>query len=120
MVVLLTHLCRECCSVATLPDCIADPSARPHTLTPAEIHLAHLAPFIEQQATDMNTKLSETQQANTELLSTITAQRAEIETLVRGLENVIHDLEASAQIMAQDDVQGLSKEIKELETQMKT
>ncbi|KAH7405892.1 Nnf1-domain-containing protein [Phaeosphaeria sp. MPI-PUGE-AT-0046c] len=92
----------------------------PHTLTPAEIHLAHLTPFIEQQAAEMNTKLSETQQANTQLLSTITAQRAEMEAIVRGLENVIQDLEASAQILAQDDVQGLSKEIKDMETELKT
>jgi kinetochore protein NNF1 len=93
---------------------------RPHTLTPSEIHLAHLMPFLEQQATEMNTKLSETQQSNTELLSTVTAQRAEIEALVRGLETVILDLEVSAQIMAHDDVQGLSSEIKDLETEMKT
>jgi kinetochore protein NNF1 len=94
--------------------------SRPHTLTPSEIYLAHLMPFMEQQATEMNTKLSETQQFNTELLSTVTAQRAEIEALVRGLANVIQDLEASAQMMAQDDVQGLSSEIKHLETEMKT
>lgn len=77
-------------------------------------------PFLDQQATEMNTKLCETQTSNTELLSTVTAQRAEIEALVRGLENVIQDLEVSAQVMAQDDVQGLSKEIKGLETEMKT
>jgi kinetochore protein NNF1 len=77
-------------------------------------------PFIEQQATEMTTQLSETQLANTQLLSAVTAQRAEIEALVRGLENVIQDLEVSAQIMAQDDVQGLGKEIKDLETDMKT
>jgi kinetochore protein NNF1 len=77
-------------------------------------------PFLEQQATEMNIKLSETQQSNTELLSTVTAQRAEIEALVLGLENVIQDLEVSAQIMAEDDVQGLSSEIKSLETEMKT
>ena len=68
----------------------------------------------------MSNQLSETQQANTQLLTTVTAQRAEIEALVRGLENVIQDLEVSAQIMAQDDVQGLSKEVKELESKMKT
>jgi kinetochore protein NNF1 len=114
------YLYREYSCIAEYLNRNADSSDRPHTLTPAEIHLAHLTPFIEQQAADMNTKLSETQQANTQLLSTITAQRTEMEALVRGLENVIHDLEASAQIMAQDDVQGLSKEIKDLETEMKT
>ena len=91
----------------------------PHTLTPSEIHLAHLMPFLEQQAIEMNTKLVDTQQSNTELLSTVTSQRAEIEAMIRGLENVIHDLEVSAQAMAQDDVQGLSKEIRDLETEMK-
>lgn len=77
-------------------------------------------PFLEKQATAMNTKLVETQQANTELLSTVTAQRAEIESLVRGLDNVIKDLEASAQTMAQDDVQDLSKETRDLEMAMRT
>jgi kinetochore protein NNF1 len=67
----------------------------------------------------MDAQLGATQQANTEVLSTIIAQRAEIEALVRGLESVIQDLEASAQIMGQDDVQGLSKETRELEVEMK-
>lgn len=89
-------------------------------MTPAEIHLAQLTPFIEKQAAEMNAKLSETQQLNADLLSTVTAQRAEIEALVRGLEYVVQDLENSAQMMAQDDVQDLSKEIKQLETEMKT
>lgn len=92
---------------------------RSHTLPPSDIYLAHLMPFLEKQAAEMNTRLSDTQQANTELLSTVTAQRAEIESLVHGLENVIQDLEASAQMMGQDEVQDLGKEIKELETEMK-
>jgi kinetochore protein NNF1 len=95
-------------------------ACRPHTLTPSEIHLAHLMPFLEKQATDMNNKLTETQQSNAELLSTVTAQRAEIEALVRGLENVIKDLDVSAQMMVQDDVQGLSKEVRDLEIEMKS
>lgn len=77
-------------------------------------------PFLEKQATEMNTQLQETQIQNTELLSTVTAQRAEIEALVRGLENVVQDLEVSAQMMAQDDVQDLSRDIRGLETDMKT
>lgn len=77
-------------------------------------------PYLKKQATEMNTKLVETQQSNTELLSTVTSQRAEIEALVRGLENVIQDLDASAQIMAQDDVQDLSGETRDLEMEMRT
>jgi len=76
-------------------------------------------PFLEDQIAETNNRISITQEANTQLLSTVLAQRAEIEALVRSLENVIHDLEASAQIMAQDDIQGLSKEIKEYEMEMK-
>ena len=76
-------------------------------------------PFLESQAAEMNTRLAETQQTNTELLSTVSAQRAEIEALVQGLENVVQDLEASSRLMGQDEVQGLGKEIKELETEMK-
>lgn len=77
-------------------------------------------PFLEKQATDMDTKLLETQAANTELLATVTAQRVEIEALVRGLEGVVSDLEASAQLMAQDDVQDLSSEIRDVEMGMRT
>lgn len=77
-------------------------------------------PFLEKQATDMSTKLVETQAANTELLATVTAQRAEIEALVRGLESVVADLEVSAQMMAQDDVQDLSTEIRDVEMGMRT
>ena len=92
---------------------------RPHTLSPSEVHLAHLMPFLEEQSATMTAQLDATQQANNELLSTIMAQRAEIEALVRGLETVVRDLEASARVMAQDDVQGLGSEIRELEMQMK-
>ncbi|KAF2192558.1 Nnf1-domain-containing protein [Zopfia rhizophila CBS 207.26] len=91
----------------------------PHTLPPSSIHLAHLMPFLEEQTASMNSQLATIQVSNTELLSTITTQRAEIEALVRGLESVIQDLETSAQMMAQDEVQGLSAEIKALETEMK-
>ena len=77
-------------------------------------------PFLEKQATDMTAKLAETQTANTELLATVTAQRAEIEALVRGLESVVSDLEASAQLMAQDEVQDLSSEIRHVEMEMRT
>ncbi|KAK3217440.1 hypothetical protein GRF29_1g3098658 [Pseudopithomyces chartarum] len=91
----------------------------PHTLPPAEIHLAHLMPFLETQQAEMSTRLADTQQANTQLLSTVIAQRAEIEALVHGLESVIQDLETSAQMMGHEDVQGLSKEMRELEKEMK-
>jgi kinetochore protein NNF1 len=77
-------------------------------------------PFLEQQAAAMSTSLAETQQANTTLLPVVTAQRAEIEALVRGLEGVVADLEASAGIMSQDDVQGLGAEIRQIEKQMRT
>jgi kinetochore protein NNF1 len=76
-------------------------------------------PFLEEQSQAMNSQLVVTQQANTELLSTVTTQRAEIESLVHALESVIQDLESSAQMMAHDDVQGLSQEIRILETEMK-
>jgi kinetochore protein NNF1 len=77
-------------------------------------------PFLEQQAAAMNTSLTETQQANTALLPIVTAQRVEIEALVRGLEGVVADLETSAGIMSQDDVQGLGAEIRQVEKQMRT
>lgn len=83
------------------------------------MHLAHLMPFLEKQAAEMNARLAETQAANAVLVSTVAAQRAEMEALVRGLESVVHDLEASADMMGNAQVQSLSKEITELETNMK-
>ncbi|KAF2197749.1 Nnf1-domain-containing protein [Delitschia confertaspora ATCC 74209] len=98
---------------------VVEPPVPPHTLPPSQIYLAHLMPFLEEHSKQLNTQLTDTQTANTELLSTIMAQRAEIEVLVQSLESVIHDLETSAQMMGEEDVQGLSAEIRELESEMK-
>jgi len=38
---------------------------------------------------------------------------------VRGLETVVQDLEKSAQMMGQEEVQGLSIEVREIDTEMK-
>lgn len=90
-----------------------------HTLPPTSLHLAHLLPFLEQHSALLNSQLSATHASNAELLSSITAQRAEIEALVRGLETVVQDLEKSAQMMGQEEVQGLSAEVREIDTEMK-
>lgn len=76
-------------------------------------------PFLEEQSTSMNAQLGSTQQSNVDLLAAVLKQRGEIEALVNGLESVIQDLEASAQIMGQDDVQGLTTDIRDLELEMK-
>ncbi|OCK85423.1 Nnf1-domain-containing protein [Lepidopterella palustris CBS 459.81] len=125
-------------SLNSLDQCIADAKNRkeraelntnggpvevpvpPHTLPPSSLRLAHLIPFLEQHSALLNSQLSATQTANTELLSAITAQRAEIEALVRSLDKVVHDLETSAQMMGQDEVQSLSAEIREIEEDMKS
>lgn len=77
-------------------------------------------PFLESQSQELDARVVATQEANAELLQTVLAQRQEIEALVGGLESVVRDLEVSAQMMGQEEVQGLSGEIRDLESEMKT
>ncbi len=46
------------------------------------------------------------------------AQRAEMEALVGGLEAVADDLEKAARLVAQEEVQGLGREVREMDVEM--
>ncbi|KAF2501068.1 Nnf1-domain-containing protein [Lophium mytilinum] len=91
----------------------------PHTLPPSTLHLAHLMPFLEEHTAILDTQLAETQTKNRELADEVIGQRKEIESLLRGLESVIRDLETSAQLMGAEEVQGLGAEVREIEGGMK-
>lgn len=60
-----------------------------------------------------------TQAANAELLNTISAQRAELEALVSGLEAVVRDVEGSAGLLQGEEVRGLEGEVLEIETALR-
>ncbi|KAI9706152.1 MAG: hypothetical protein M1820_004913 [Bogoriella megaspora] len=76
----------------------------PHTLPPDTLVQAHLTPFLTSAKEDMEKKLEETQNRNVELMREIEGQRREIEALVKGLENVVGDLDGSIEALSRDDV----------------
>lgn len=88
---------------------------RPHTLPAQTLALAHLQPFLSAQTQTLQSQLSTTQQANTQLLSEIEAQRAELAALMSGLEHVVSDLEGSVEMLSHDEVQNLTREILDIE-----
>ncbi|EOD52752.1 putative mind kinetochore complex component nnf1 protein [Neofusicoccum parvum UCRNP2] len=92
-----------------------EPPTPPHTLPAQTLTLAHLQPFLSAQTQTLEFQLSKTQQANTQLLSEIEAQRAELAALVNGLEHVVRDLEGSVEMLSQDDVQNLTREVLDID-----
>jgi kinetochore protein NNF1 len=66
----------------------------------------------------LESRLQFSQQENQALMEKITAQRAEIERLVGGIEGVIKDLEGSVEVMDSgvvSGVEGLRTEVWEME-----
>ena len=93
-----------------------------HTLTAEELQSAHLIPYLQTAEQELQTKLKATQTQNEAMMQSITAQRAEIEQLVFGLEAVVRDLEGSVEAMSAGmgrGVDGLRAEIWEMEGEVK-
>ncbi|KAI9041694.1 uncharacterized protein KD926_006592 [Aspergillus affinis] len=67
-----------------------------HTLSPDELYRAHLAPYLLETQTTLDSKIEATQTENAELAQRVQAQRVEIESLLSGLESVVSDLEGAA------------------------
>lgn len=67
----------------------------PHILPPDTLLQTHLTPFLNTAQQDLETRLTETQNQNMILMQEIEGQRKEIESLMRGLENVVEDLDGS-------------------------
>ncbi|OJD34369.1 mind kinetochore complex component nnf1 [Diplodia corticola] len=95
-----------------------EPPTPPHTLPAQTLALAHLQPFLSSQADTLGSQLSTTQKANTQLLSEIQAQRAELAALMGGLEHVVKDLEGSVSMLSQDEVQSLTQEVLEIDNEL--
>jgi kinetochore protein NNF1 len=85
---------------------------RPHTLPPASLLSAHLAPYLAEQSAAITETLQTTQAENTRLADSISSQRGEIEALLRGLEGVVKDLEdASGTLDAAGEMKGVRGEL---------
>lgn len=95
---------------------------RPHTLSADELRTAYLTPYLQQATTLMEERLKSTQEENGALLSRITEQRAEMESLVQGLEGLLADFEGSVSAMEGEiggGVAGLKAETWQMESEVK-
>ena len=104
------------------PDDASADMYRPHTLSADELYAAHLTPYLQQATQTLEARLQSSQSDNQQLLERISAQRAEMEQLVGGLEGVVKDLEGSVEVMgggAGKGVERLTAEVWEMEEELK-
>jgi len=97
------------------------PSRPLHTLSADELYRAHTTPFLQQTATELESKLQATQQNNVQMMENIAAQRVEMEQLISGLESVVRDIEGSVEAMSgaeESSTEGLKKDVWELEQEV--
>jgi kinetochore protein NNF1 len=80
---------------------------------------AHLGPFLTSQQTDLKTALSTLEEQNTTLAETIVQQRTEIDTLVRGLEMLVNDLEKAAEMVQEEEVRKLTQDTKAMREELR-
>lgn len=90
----------------------------PHTLPPADLVNAHLAPFLTDTRAAIASETAELEARNKALMETIRQQRVEMQGLVEGLEGVVADLERSAAMLQGDEVQDLTAEVKMVEEEL--
>lgn len=74
---------------------------RPHTLPAQQLYLAHLAPALSEYSHELSTRQEALQSDNVERLERVKKQRKEIESLLKGLDNVMTDLESSVGSLTQ-------------------
>lgn len=94
-------------------------SHRPHALPAQQLYLSHLAPSLSQQSQSLQQRQEELQAENTEILQRILQQRKEIEGIVKGLENVVVDLDQSAAALKPEDIEELVNEAREIDDDMR-
>ena len=81
-------------------------------LEPEQLLQAHLQPFLSEQTVALQSRLESTQVANKQLADEVTAQRAEIDSLLSGLEGVIGDLENASNVLHGKESDGLPEILK--------
>ena len=90
-----------------------------HTLSPETLMNAHLAPFLAEHHGQLSRELSWLEEQNTEVARMIGEEGGETERLVRGLEEMVGDLERAAGLLAASkDVEGLVGETREVDVEV--
>ena len=97
---------------------IIDMKTRPHTFSGQELYEAHLAPHLQVAGETLRERLQRSQSYNVDMMNKITAQRAEIERVVTGLERVVKDIEDSVEAARAGGLEGLRSEMWEIEQEV--
>jgi len=92
---------------------------RPHALPAQQLYLSHLAPSISQQSESLQLRQETLQAENAEILQRVLQQRKEIEGIMKGLENVVADLDQSAAALKAEDIEELVNEAREVDQDMR-
>lgn len=92
---------------------------RPHALPAQQLYLSHLAPSLSQQSQSLQQRQEDLQAENAEILQRVLQQRKEIEGIVKGLENVVVDLDQSAATLKPEDIEELVNEAREVDDDMR-
>ena len=92
---------------------------RPHALPAQQLYLSHLAPSISQQSQSLQLRQEALQAENAEILQRVLQQRKEIEGIMKGLENVVADLDQSAAALKAEDIEELVNEAREVDQDMR-
>ena len=87
-------------------------------LPPHALLDAHLTPFLDAQATTLTARLEELRKENGELELRLRAQRAEMEGLVGGLEDLVRDLESAAGLVQGGEWKRLGSEVRVVEKEI--
>ena len=93
-----------------------EPPTPPHLLPPDALLAAHMKPFLAGQTESLGAQLESAQSGNRELAAEIAEQRQTIELLVGGLENVVKDLEAAAEVMQGQEMSGIEADLERAAT----
>lgn len=85
---------------------------RPHTLQPQDLVSAHMGPYLSQQEATLSSTLTSLDGRNADLIQLVRAQGVEISTCLASLEAMIQDIERSASLVQDTDMQLLTEDIK--------
>lgn len=89
-----------------------------HELDGEELYKAWLSPGLVEAEKTLSGRLRESQESNQKAMQDIVKQREEIERLVAGLEGMVGDVEASVKAMQEGDIDGMCKEIWDIEMEV--
>jgi kinetochore protein NNF1 len=92
---------------------------RPHALPAQQLYLSHLAPSLSQQSQHLQQRQETLQAENAEILQRVLQQRKEIESIMKGLENVVVDLDQSAAALKPEDIEELVDEAREVDEDLR-